>query len=52
MDGVRDCTECSNIKRCLKLIKEGKVPYCGSSLCKPIHKEETIDERKNRTRTN
>ena len=37
---VRDCTECGNVSRCLKLIKKGMVPYCGGSLCNPVKKEE------------
>ena len=41
MDAVRDCRECGNDERCLELTREGMVPYCGSSLCKPIPKEET-----------
>ena len=35
---VKNCTECGNVDRCLNLAKEGKVPYCGSSLCKPTPK--------------
>ncbi len=38
---VKNCTECGNNDRCLQMIKEGTVVYCGSSLCKPLLKEET-----------
>jgi len=42
MDVPKDCTECGNNSRCLKLIERGMVPYCGSSLCKPNVKEEKM----------
>jgi hypothetical protein len=38
---VKNCTECGNNDRCLQMIREGTVVYCGSTLCKPIQKEET-----------
>ena len=39
MDAVRSCRECGNNERCRELIRKGMIPYCGSSLCKPVHKE-------------
>ncbi len=45
MKTINNCTECGNVGRCLKLIQEGKAPYCGGSLCKPIPKEETKHEK-------
>lgn len=41
MKTVNNCTKCGNISRCQQMIKEGTAVYCGSTLCKPIPKEET-----------
>lgn len=40
MDAL-NCQNCGNQERCLRLIRQGMTVYCGSSLCRPVKKEET-----------
>ena len=35
-----NCQKCGNQERCLNLIRNGMVVYCGCSLCNPVRKED------------